>query len=70
MRLCTVMNLTLSVIVMYSNITTAKEIDDRTFQLSDIFELEYAADPQIAPDGRPIFNVPNYMEIISDNRRS
>ncbi len=40
------------------------------FQLTDVFELEYASDPQIAPDGRRIVYVRNSMDIMTDKVRS
>lgn len=48
----------------------AEEIDDKTFQLRDVFELEFASDPQIAPDGRRIVYVRNFMDVMSDKQRS
>lgn len=39
-------------------------------ELKDVFELEYAADPQISPDGRSIVYVRRSMDIMSDSARS
>jgi acylaminoacyl-peptidase len=39
-------------------------------QLLDVFELEYAADPQIAPDGQSVVYARAFMDIMSDRRRS
>ena len=36
----------------------------------DVFELEWASDPQISPDGARIAYVRNYMDIMTDRRRS
>ncbi|CAN5169126.1 S9 family peptidase [soil metagenome] len=36
----------------------------------DIFDLEYASDPQIAPDGERIVYERNFMDIMQDRRRS
>ncbi len=36
----------------------------------DIFQLEYAADPQISPDGERIVYVRSFMDIMEDRRRS
>ncbi len=41
-----------------------------TFQPSDVFELEWASDPRIAPDGSRIAYVRNGMDIMKDRRRS
>lgn len=39
-------------------------------QPADIFELEFASDPQISPDGKQIVYVRNFMDIMRDRRRS
>jgi acylaminoacyl-peptidase len=44
--------------------------ESETLQLLDVFELEYAADPQIAPDGRSVVYARTFMDIMSDRRRS
>ena len=40
------------------------------FQLADVFQLELASDPQISPDGSKIVYVRNFMDIMTDRRRS
>ena len=40
------------------------------FEQMDIFELEYASDPRISPDGKQIVYVRNFMDIMTDERRS
>ncbi len=40
--------------------------DNRIFQLKDVFELEYASDPQISPDGRTIAYTRISMDIMTD----
>ncbi len=40
------------------------------FQLADVFELEYASDPQISPDGSKVVFVRNFMDIMTDRGRS
>ena len=40
------------------------------FTLENIFDLEYASDPQIAPDGSRIVYVRNFMDIMDDRRKS
>ena len=49
---------------------SAGELDAGKLQLIDIFQLEYAADPQISPDGQYIVYVRTFMDIMSDRRRS
>ena len=44
--------------------------DPRRFHLMDVFELEWASDPQISPDGETIVYVRNFMDVMSDRRRS
>lgn len=39
-------------------------------QPMDVFGLEWAADPQISPDGRRIVYVRNSMDVMKDRRRS
>lgn len=40
------------------------------FQYMDVFRLEFASDPQIAPDGRNVVYVRNFMDVQKDRRRS
>ena len=47
-----------------------KELDVRKFNPIDVFQLEYASDPQISPDGSSIVYVRNFMDIMTDRRRS
>lgn len=46
-----------------------KPADDR-LQLKDVFQMEYASDPQLAPDGKRIAFVRNFMDMKKDRRRS
>jgi len=43
---------------------------DVHFELLDVFELEYATDPQIAPDGSSIVYVRNFFDVMTDRRRN
>ena len=36
----------------------------------DVFQLEYASDPQISPDGTKVVYVRNFMDVMKDRRRS
>lgn len=40
------------------------------FQLQDIFEMEFASDPQISPDGRTIVYLRNFSDIMTDRQYS
>ncbi|MAV37065.1 MAG: peptidase S9 family protein [Planctomycetaceae bacterium] len=44
--------------------------EPRPLELSDVLQLEYASDPRIAPDGKRVAYVRNYMDAIDDRRRS
>jgi acylaminoacyl-peptidase len=48
----------------------AADLNDEKLQLIDIFQLEYAADPQISPSGEHIVYVRSFMDIMADRRRS
>ncbi len=47
-----------------------KPADPRRFHLMDVFELEWASDPQISPDGSQVVYARNFMDVMSDRRRS
>ena len=47
-----------------------KPSDPRRFQLMDVFELEWASDPRISPTGSQVVYVRNFMDVMSDRRRS
>ncbi len=47
----------------------AEPATDR-FALRDVFELEWASDPQISPDGSRVVYVRNFMDVMKDVRRS
>src|SRR6186713_1797096 len=46
--------------------STAAEV----LKLSDLFNFEYATDPQISPDGKTIVYVRNFCDIMTDKRYS
>lgn len=45
------------------------QADPRILQSTDVFQLEYANDPQISPDGRRIVYVRTAMDIMTDRAR-
>ncbi len=47
-----------------------KRAEQRRFQMTDVFELEYASEPQISPDGSQIVYVRNFMDVMKDVSRS
>lgn len=44
--------------------------NDNILKPIDVFQLELASDPQISPDGKKIVYVRNFMDIMTDRRRS
>ena len=48
----------------------AAAAEPEVFQPTDIFQLEWASDPQISADGRRIAYVRNFMDIMTDRRGS
>jgi len=58
------------VLVLLATQVGAQPTDSSIFQPRDIFDLEWASDPQISPDGSRIVYVRNFMDIMSDKRRS
>jgi acylaminoacyl-peptidase len=51
-------------------VLAADEGGREVLQPIDVFELEWASDPQISPDGERIAYVRNFMDVMSDSRRS
>ena len=47
-----------------------EESESERFRPIDLFELEYASDPQISPNGARVVYVRNAMDIMADRRRS
>lgn len=47
-------------------VVSAAVADDHLFRDLDVFELEYAADPQISPDGSRVVYLRSSMDIMSD----
>ena len=49
---------------------TSQEINDRYLKPADVFDMEYASDPRIAPSGSRVVYVRNFFDIMSDRRQS
>src|SRR6266498_3465748 len=43
---------------------------EKHFRLMDLFNLEFASDPQISPDGEKVVFVRNFSDIMKDKKRS
>ena len=56
-------------LLLLNSSTSAAEVVDG-LQLQDIFELEFASEPQISPDGRTIVYVRNFSDIMTDRQHS
>ena len=56
--------------VMASAVRAQDSLDNHRFALRDIFELQWAADPQISPDGRQIVYARSRYDIMKDVERS
>lgn len=50
--------------------TTDAAVDTTIMQPADVFDLEYATDPQLSPDGRTIAYVRRSFDIMQDRARS
>lgn len=48
----------------------AVEANSDRLQLMDVFELEWASDPQISPNGERIVYVRNFFDVMKDRQRS
>ena len=57
---------TIVVLVPISNLNTANGVDRTVLRPLDVFEIEYASEPQISSDGRRIVYVRNSMDIMKD----
>jgi dipeptidyl aminopeptidase/acylaminoacyl peptidase len=48
----------------------AADLPENRLRLIDLFDLEFASDPQISPDGRRIVFARNFSDIMKDQKRS
>ncbi len=61
--------LTTLTLLLAFTFTYAQE-NSNTLQPIDVFDLEYAADPQVSPNGRQVVYVRNFKDIMTDKNRS
>lgn len=59
----------LSIVIVFAAVTSFAEESTR-FEYMDVFQIEYASDPQISPDGTRAVYVRNSMDVMEDRRRS
>ena len=55
---------------LFSATLRGEEFDDGLFRPIDVFQIEYASEPRISPDGNRIVYIRNFMDIMKDRRRS
>ncbi|NNC78426.1 MAG: S9 family peptidase [Woeseiaceae bacterium] len=60
------MKRTLPVVIFLLAASLVVNADDRTLTPMDVFELEFALDPQVSPDGRRIAYVRQSLDIMTD----
>jgi dipeptidyl aminopeptidase/acylaminoacyl peptidase len=60
----------LLVVALATTKVTAQEDSNASFSSLDVFELEYASDPRISPDGKQIVYLRNSMNIMKDRREA
>jgi dipeptidyl aminopeptidase/acylaminoacyl peptidase len=61
---------TLCLSLLAWSVAVAEEPADDRFQPMDLFQLQYASDPQVSPDGKQIVYVRNSMDVQKDRHRS
>jgi len=66
----TTLFLTLGLLSFTFGAESPQEINDRYLRLGDVFDLEYASDPQISPTGSSVVYERNFFDIMTDRRRS
>lgn len=64
----------LTIAVLLATLATigigAQERTETRFQPMDVFDLEWASDPRLSPDGRTVVYVRNFMDVMADRKRS
>src|SRR5262245_27498041 len=64
------MRATLLATLLLTGAALAAGPEKQPLQLQDVFQIEFASDPQISPDGKQIVYVRNFMDVMKDRRRS
>lgn len=59
-----------TVTILAMGILSPAFAEDSRLKLQDIFEIEFASDPQISPDGKTIVYVRNYFDIMTDRQNA
>ena len=69
-KTCTFRKIYVALVTTVFFTSTQVAADSSHFEAEDVFELEYATDPQIAPDGSRLLYVRRSNDIMTDNTRS
>lgn len=56
--------------LLASGVSVQEPLEPSRFEMEDVFQLEYANDPRISPDGRRVVYVRRFMDIMTDRVRS
>ena len=64
------MNATAAILAGMLLVGDGEQDEHRLFRPIDVFQLEWASDPRISPDGSQVVYVRNFMDIMTDRRRS
>ncbi|MEE9394002.1 MAG: S9 family peptidase [Planctomycetota bacterium] len=59
-----------SIVILSCSLLGQAPAELQRFELLDVFDLEYASDPRISPDGEWVVYVRNFMDIMKDRKRS
>ena len=57
-----------TVMILALGILSPAFAEDSRLKLQDIFEIEFASDPQVSPDGKTIAYLRNYFDIMTDRQ--
>lgn len=64
------LNATFAAAMLVCSSTALADNSSTTFQALDVFDLEFASDPQFSPETDGVIYVRNFMDIMHDKRRS
>ena len=57
-------------LLVLATVSPTLAMEAELFEPADVFELEWASDPQLSPDGSQVAYVRNFMDVMTDRRRS
>ena len=64
------MNKLIVILLVFTSTFVSADQTDNPLKMLDVFEMEFASDPQISPDGKNIIYMRNFMDIMADKKRS